>query len=226
MMTASPKLRDAPCIAVIADMVKSRELLRAQRPEVQLSFSEFVASLNHRYKSALVARFVVTLGDEFQGLLSDARALPDLLWDMHYKFHMRQLRVGIGFGTIDTPIGKNAINVDGPALHHARHAIDISKKEKLLGGVFSGFGATDDSAFNGFARLLQHHRARLKPQQRRVIELLRQSLTQTAIANQLGISRQAVSLYAGAAGWEAYREGEQGWRALLSEISFGAPLHK
>jgi len=222
-MTPPATLRDAPCLALIADMVKSRELSRAQRPQVQLTFSEFIAALNHKYKTGMVARFVVTLGDEFQGLLSDARVLPDLLWDMHYKFHMRQLRVGIGFGTIDTPIGKNAINIDGPALHHARNAVDISKKERLLGGVFFGFGATSDSAFNGFARLLQHHRARLKPQQRRVIELLRQSLTQTAIANELGISRQAVSLYAGAAGWDAYREGEQGWRALLSEISFGAP---
>jgi len=222
-MTPPATLRDAPCLALIADMVKSRELSRAQRPQVQLTFSEFIAALNHKYKTGMVARFVVTLGDEFQGLLSDARVLPDLLWDMHYKFHMRQLRVGIGFGTIDTPIDKNAINIDGPALHHARNAVDISKKERLLGGVFFGFGATSDSAFNGFARLLQHHRARLKPQQRRVIELLRQSLTQTAIANELGISRQAVSLYAGAAGWDAYREGEQGWRALLSEISFGAP---
>jgi hypothetical protein len=222
-MTPPAKLRDAPCIAVIADMVKSRELSRAQRPEVQLTFSEFIGSLNHKYKTGLVARFVITLGDEFQGLLSDARALPDLLWDMHYKFHMRQLRVGIGLGTIDTPIGKNAINIDGPALHHARNAIEIAKKEKLLGGVFDGFGPTSDPAFNGFARLLQHHRARLKLQQRRVIELLRQSLTQTAVANQLGISRQAISLYARAAGWEAYREGEQGWRALLSQISFEVP---
>ena len=217
------KLRATPCIALIADMVKSRDLSRAQRPEVQQSFSEFVAALNQKYRRTLLARFVITLGDEFQGLLSDALIIPDLLWDMHYKFGMRQLRVGVGFGTIDTPVGKDAINVDGPALHHARNAIDIAKKEKLLGGVFDGFGATYDPAFNGFARLLQQHRARLKPQQRRVIELLRQSLTQTAIAKELGITRQAVSLYAHAAGWQAYSEGEQGWRALLAQISFGVP---
>lgn len=220
-MPPLPKLRTAPCMALIADMVKSRDVPRSLRPEVQLSFSEFVSSLNHKYKNALVARFVVTLGDEFQGLLSDALVLPDLLWDMHYKFDMRQLRVGVGLGTIDTPIGKDAINVDGPALHHARNAIDMAKKEKLLGGVFEGFGATYDPAFNGFARLLQHHRARLKPQQRKVIELLRQSLTQAAIANELGITRQAVSLYARAAGWQAYREGEDGWRAVLAQFSFG-----
>jgi SatD family (SatD) len=221
-MGTSEKLREEPCIALIADMVKSRELSRARRPEIQLSFAEFVGDLNQKYKRALVARFVVTLGDEFQGLLSDASVLPDLLWDMHYKFQVRPLRVGVGFGLVDTPIGKNAINIDGPALHHARNAIDLAKKDRLLGGVFSGFGERCDPAFNGFARLLQHHRSRLKRQQRRVIELLRQSLTQVAIARELGVSRQAVSLYARAAGWEAYHEGEDGWRALLSQVSTGS----
>jgi len=186
---------------------------------VQLSFSGFIADLNRKYRHAILARFVVTLGDEFQGLVTDPLIIPDLLWDMHYKFQMRQLRVGVGLGLIDTPIGRNAINIDGPALHHARNAIDLAKKNKLLGGVFAGFGGSYDLAFNGFARLLQHHRSRLKRQQRRVIELLRQSLTQTAIAGELGVSRQAVSLYARAAGWEAYQEGENGWRALLAEIS-------
>jgi len=220
-MAQSDIIRNEPCIALIADMVKSRELSRAERPGVQVSFSEFIGELNRKYRHAILARFVVTLGDEFQGLLCEARVLPNLLWDMHYKFQMRALRVGVGFGLIDTPMGRNAINIDGPALHHARNAIDFAKKEKLLGGVFSGFGERNDAAFNGFARLLQHHRSRLKRQQRRVIELLRQSHTQTAIAEELGVSRQAVSLYARAAGWEAYHEGENGWRALLAEISTG-----
>lgn len=225
-MNPPGKLRDEPCIAVIADMVKSRELSRAQRPQVQLNFSEFVAYLNQKYKKAILARFVVTLGDEFQGLLSDARIIPDLLWDLDHKFQTRGLRAGVGFGTIDTPIGKVAINIDGPALHHAREAIEVSRRKKLMGGLFLGFGEPYDPAFNGFARLLHRHRSRLKRQQRRVIELLRQSQTQSAIAEQMGVSRQAVSLYAGAAGWEAYREGENGWRALLAQIPRGVSSPK
>ena len=219
-------LRNKPCIALIADMVRSRDLPRLQRSQAQTGFSEFIAGLNTKYKKAILARFVVTLGDEFQGLLSDANALPDLLWDMHYNFHIRVLRVGVGFGTIDTPIGKNAINIDGPALHHARDAIEIAKKEKLLGGVFFGFGETFDPACNGFARLLQFHRSRLKKQQRKVVGLLRQSFKQSAIAEEMGISRQAVSAYAAAAGWESYLEGENGWRALLSQIQLGADRPK
>jgi len=207
-------------------MVKSRELPRSQRSEAQQRFSEFIAELNKKYKKAILARFVVTLGDEFQGLLSDARIIPDLLWDMDYKFETRVLRAGIGFGTIDTPIGKAAINIDGPALHQAREAIEVSWKKKVLGGVFLGFGEPYDPAFNGFARLLHRHRSRLKRQQRRVIEQLRESLTQSAVADLMGVSRQAVSLYAGAAGWEAYREGENGWRALLAQIPRGVSSPK
>jgi hypothetical protein len=225
-MKSPAELRDEPCIALIADMVKSRELSRVQRPKVQLNFSEFVAYLNHKYKKAILARFVITLGDEFQGLISDACIIPDLLWDMDYKFETRLLRAGVGFGAIDTPIGRDAINIDGPALHKAREAIEVSRKEKLLGGVFVGFGEPYDSAFNGFARLLHRHRSRLKRQQRRVIEQLRQSQTQSAVADQMGVSRQAVSLYAGAAGWEAYREGENGWRALLGHIPRGVSSPK
>jgi hypothetical protein len=225
-MNPPGKLRAEPCIALIADMVNSRELPRAQRSEAQRTFSEFVAYLNQKYKKAILARFVVTLGDEFQGLLSDARIIPDLLWDMDYKFQTRVLRAGVGFGMIDTAIGRVAINIDGPALHHAREAIEVSRKEKLLGGVFLGFAEPYDPAFNGFARLLHRHRFRLKRQQRRVIELLRQSLTQSAAAEQMGVSRQAVSLYAGAAGWEAYREGENGWRTLLAQIPRGVSRPK
>lgn len=221
-MRASAGLRNKPCIALIADMVRSRDLPRLQRSQAQLRFSEFIAGLNTKYKKAILARFVVTLGDEFQGLLSDADVLPDLLWDLHYNFHMRALRVGIGFGTIDTALGKNAINIDGPALHHARDAIETAKKDRLLGGVFLGFGDSMDAACNGFARLLQFHRARLKKQQRKVMGLLRQSLTQAAIAEQMNISRQAVSSYAAAAGWDAYHEGETGWRALLARIHIGS----
>lgn len=212
------KLRETPCLALIADMVGSRDLSRRQRSDAQVELSDFITSLNRKYASAILSRFVVTLGDEFQGLLSDATVLPDLFWDLHYNFAPRALRSGIGFGRIDTAIGRNAINVDGPALHNARDAIVRSRKERIMGGVFSGFGEVLDIALNGYARLLHFQRSGLKRQQRRVVELLRRSLTQSAIAEELGVSKQAVSLYASAAGWIAYRDGESGFRMLLSQV--------
>src|SRR4051812_47776691 len=107
-------------IAVISDMVQSRELEGSRRQSVQRRFSGLINHLNTNFKSSLAAKFVVTLGDEFQALLTSADVIPDLLWESDRSFRDRQLRFGFGFGEIYTDIPEFAINVDGPALHKAR----------------------------------------------------------------------------------------------------------
>ena len=120
-------------LAVIADMVKSRALPAGQRALVQKHFQELVANLNKEYRNSLASKFAITLGDEFQGLLTTSTVLPDLIWQIEEKFPDRQLRVGIGMGTLDTPLQAYAINIDGPALHAGRDAIEAAKKSNLLG---------------------------------------------------------------------------------------------
>jgi hypothetical protein len=148
---ANPTVRTKPCIALIADMVRSRELPRIQRPGVQQRFKEFVGYLNKTYSRNILSKFVITLGDEFQGLLSSAAPIPDLMWDIDHRFSDRSLRVGMGFGALDTPIQKEAINVDGPALHLARVAIQTAHEKRWYGGVFLGFSELD-TVMNGIAR--------------------------------------------------------------------------
>src|SRR5260370_7928215 len=111
------------CIALIADMVRSRELTRRQRPSVQKRFKEFVDYLNRTYSRTILSRFAITLGDEFQGILSSATAIPDLLWDIDHRFSDRNLTVRLGFGVLDTPIQHAPINLHPPALHTARTPI-------------------------------------------------------------------------------------------------------
>lgn len=202
------------CVAVIADMVHSRELKAQQRRATQLIFATFLKNINTEFRRAVVARFVVTLGDECQGILHDTTILPDLLWRFD-EFESRQLRAGIGLGVLYTPVGRDAINIDGPALHRARAAIERAKKDRLLGGVFEGFGEVHDAVFNGFARLLHHHRSSMSDQQHEVVAHLRSGLNQTQTAERMGVTKQAVSSYAARAGWEAYREGEQAFKTAL-----------
>ena len=104
-------------IAVIADMVRSRELPRSRRRVLQKHFSRLIATLNRDYRKAIAARFVITLGDEFQGVLKSAALIPDLIWRLEQDFPERELRVGVGFGILDTPLQRYAINIDGPVLH-------------------------------------------------------------------------------------------------------------
>src|SRR5437588_10866864 len=208
--------------AVIADMVRSRELKSQQRRAVQLTFATFLNNINTEFRKAVLARFVVTLGDECQGIVHDATALPDLLWRFD-EFESRQLRVGIGRGVLYTPVGRDAINIDGPALHRARASIERAKKDRLLGGVFEGFGKNHDAVFNGFARLLHHHRSNLSNQQRQVVAYLRSGLNQTQKAKKMGVTKQTVSLYATRAGREAYSEGEQGFKTALGLLQLTQP---
>jgi hypothetical protein len=136
----SPK---SNCIAVIVDMVASRELSGNARARAQKRFKALVDQLNKKYSKQILARFIITLGDEFQGLLQSSNSIPDIISDLENDFPDRILRVGIGFGQLFTPIPKDAINVDGPALHRARAAVEKAKSHTMLGGVFEGFGNLD-----------------------------------------------------------------------------------
>ncbi len=205
---------DRPCIALIADMVKSREVTRSQRPGVQQRFKELVVFLNKKYNQYILSKFVITLGDEFQGLLRSAAPIPDLLWDLDCRFSDRRLRVGLGFGLLDTPLQKEAVNIDGPALHFARAAIEIAAEERSYGGVFLGF-VDMDPVMNGIARILSFHRSRLTAQQLKIAELLRQGLSQSEAARDLEITQQAVSKQVIAFGWWPYTEAESAWRILF-----------
>jgi hypothetical protein len=205
---------DRPCIALIADMVKSREVARSQRPGVQQRFQELVVFLNRKYNRHILSKFVITLGDEFQGLLRSATPIPDLLWDIECRFSDRRLRVGLGFGLLDTPLQKEAVNIDGPALHFARAAIEIAAEERSYGGVFLGF-VDMDPVMNGIARIMSFHRSRLTAQQLKIAELLRQGLSQSEAARELQISQQAVSKQVIAFGWWPYTDAESAWRILF-----------
>jgi hypothetical protein len=203
-------------IAVIADMVGSRSVARPQRRALQQRFARVIASLNRDYRKTIASKFVITLGDEFQGLLNSAVAVPDLIWRLEQDLPQREFRVGIGLGALDTPIQKVAINVDGPALHTARDAIEHAKKAKALGGVFRGFGELDD-ILNGVAGLLWFQRSRWTQPQRNIANLLRKGMSQTEVAEELGIKKQVVSRQVFAAGCYQYIAGDNAWRMILQK---------
>lgn len=209
---ADPPLKS---IAVIGDVVRSRGLAGSQRQRVQLGLEDLAATINKRYRRAVAARFLVTLGDEFQGVLKRAEILPDLIWDMERSLPNADVRIGIGFGTLNPPFKPVALGMDGSAFHAARQAIELARKHKLQGGLFAGFGETDDLVLNGFARLLRDVRQQLTKGQLYTLTLLRQGRTQAQIATELRISRQAVSKRAKGASWDAFLEGERGWTAAL-----------
>ncbi|HTA88183.1 MAG TPA: hypothetical protein VK745_01355, partial [Polyangiaceae bacterium] len=107
----------------------------------------------------------------------------------------------------------------GPVWHVARKAINAAKDGRRLGGVFEGFEGDDDLTLNGLARILYYVRSRLTPKQRKILEQLLTSGTQRDVAMRDGVSPQAISKQARAAGSEAYREAENALRVILARNS-------
>jgi hypothetical protein len=205
---------------VIGDMVHSRALSAQRRAAAQREFATLVTILNRRFRPHIASRFVITLGDEFQGLLSEADIIPDIVWTIETEYRQRDVRLGFGFGKLHTPMQPVALNIDGPVLHHARAAITLARSRKLLGGIFEGFG-THDPVLTGYAQILRHVRQRMTERQHAVVAMIRDGHTQLDIAEKLNITKQAVSVHAIAAGAEAYRAAELGWRTALNLATGG-----
>jgi hypothetical protein len=218
MAIQSKRILKRPYTALIGDIVGSRQLAPVRRREIQHRLSKLIALLNRIYKDKIVAKFVITLGDEFQAIIADPQIVPDLIWRIGVENDFF-VRLGFGYGTLTTAVPEYAINVDGPALHQARVAIERAKKEKTMGGVFLGFGQTLDTILNGLASELQFHRETRSEQQIKIIKLLREGYAQSDIADTLEVTKQTVWQHVQAAGWESYHKGEDAFCASLTYVS-------
>lgn len=217
---------DAPrTTALIADLSGSRELERDRRRDVQERLTGLLEELNGDLHEALLSRFTVTLGDEFQGLLRRPAAVTEVLWRLRRELPSLRLWTGVGHGGLDTPLRERAIGMDGPAFHNARQAVERAREEGVHGGVFVGFDA-DDEVLTGLARLLDHHRDSFTAAQLEAIDRVRAGRKQSEVAAALDVSPQAISKRLKSAGWEAYRSGEQALRALLRRYDTAAEWGK
>lgn len=203
-------------VAMIGDIVGSRRRGPGERYRLQQRFHTVLGGINQRFADAIAAAFLVTVGDEFQGLLSSAEPVSRILWDLEMEMEGIEFRVGIGCGPLDTAVKPEAIGMDGPAFHRARNAVEAARSEKRTGGVFLGFGERWDAILNGYGRLLHHQRSGWSAKQRQAVAMLCDGASQADVAAALVITPQAVSERARRAGWEAYREAEHGWRAALA----------
>ena len=116
-------------VAVIGDIKDSR--LLENRKEVQLRLQEVLERLNENYKEEIVSRFLITLGDEFQGLLCSGKAVLDMINEIRMEMYPVRLRFGIGFGQITTDIKTEmARGADGPGYYRAREAVELLKERE------------------------------------------------------------------------------------------------
>ena len=122
--------------AMIGDLIQSKAMESNQREAVQLRLKQVLDEINLTYSSYLVSPFLVTLGDEFQGLLTAAEPTLEMmeLIDRNLAEYGVRVRYGIGLGEISTSINRErALGDDGPAYHLAREGVAFLKQENWSG---------------------------------------------------------------------------------------------
>lgn len=119
-----------PYIAIIGDIRHSRSL--KERSDFQQHFSRVLAEINRLYAADLAAPFTITMGDAFQGLLQRKQHLLTILWQIESQLTPVEVRMGVGFGAVNTQIHpENSLLNDGSSYHRARNMIDqIETSEK------------------------------------------------------------------------------------------------
>ena len=115
-----------PYIAVIGDLVASKKI--SDRRAVQEKLGAVLSGINASYSKDLASRFMLTLGDEFQGLLLAGAHTVAIVEKIEREMHPTMVRFGIGVGRITTAIDRHLpLGADGPAYYYARQMIDELK---------------------------------------------------------------------------------------------------
>lgn len=118
-----------PYIVIIGDIIDSRKL--EKRGEVQEKLKQILRDLNEKYNEDIVSPFMITLGDEFQGLLHNGRNALKIIENLRSSMHPVRIRFGIGIGSVSTKLEQiETREIDGPCYYSARNAIDYLKKNE------------------------------------------------------------------------------------------------
>ncbi|MBD3224674.1 MAG: hypothetical protein GF313_08085 [Caldithrix sp.] len=124
---------------IIGDIKGSRKLSDYHRHEWQLFLKSAIVQINEDCKADIEAAFMITKGDEFQGVLRKISAVPSLVAKFERLVYPLNLRFGIGYGMIQR-LGSNIpIEMDGKAFHRANTALQIAKKKKQMVNINSGY---------------------------------------------------------------------------------------
>ena len=115
--------------AVIGDIKASRHL--ENRREVQKDLQRALEQINRKYAEDITSKFLITLGDEFQGLLCSGKNILNMINEIKMEMYPVRIRFGVGFGTITTDIWTEmALGADGPGYYRAREAIETLKEQE------------------------------------------------------------------------------------------------
>jgi predicted DNA-binding protein YlxM (UPF0122 family) len=197
------------------DIKKSREM--ENRKEIQESLKNVLSNINKKYEREILANFMITLGDEFQGVLKGPKKCYDIYLDMWYQFPVK-FYCGIGIGEIETEISDKPIEMDGPAFHQSREALKeakISNRDIMMNSANERF----DKIVNSMLALINLVKNGWTHRQKEIIKCYKSGeMTYEKVAKRFGVTKQYVSKVMQSTYWKDISEAEETIRKMLREI--------
>jgi len=168
---------------------------------------------------------MITLGDEFQGLLSDGEYITEIVDTIEREMHPIGLRFGIGVGSITTNINYDMpVGADGPAYYNARKVIEHLKKTKNKKmeiksniGIHIENGLHLSELINAIFSMSTVIKSRWTPRQREIIEAyINCNEVQGPAATLLGINQSNVQKALKISGFYEYQRAYKSITNVLS----------
>lgn len=121
-----------PNTVIISDIIGSRKLDVRERHEWQLFLKSAIVQINEKFSDHIEAPFMITKGDEFQGVLKKIASVHQIVMEFERLIFPLTMRFGVGHGLIQKMGSKIPIEMDGPAFHLAQAALNTAKKKKQV----------------------------------------------------------------------------------------------
>ncbi|MFA6846249.1 MAG: SatD family protein [Sphaerochaetaceae bacterium] len=200
-------------VVIIGDIVGSWKI--TNRNGIQCTLKKVLGKINEAYDKDIASNFMLTLGDEFQGVLVNGAVALPIIGQIEQEMLPTKIRFGLGIGRIVTAIDKNLpLGSDGPAYRNAKDMVDAikgleKKREKAIPSLLikseEDF-ASYDALMNNILLCCKVLKERWNSHQRKVIACFEEQGSQQAAAVQLGINQSSVSKSLSSSNYYLYRE--------------------
>lgn len=182
--------------ALLGDVIASRH--SGDREELQHMLDDAMSRGNAAGQPVQPLR--MTIGDEFQGLFGNvAEAISASLQIRMTLRPTVDVRIGIGWGTLDLVPQDPPFGQDGPCWWRAREAIEEVKKSESSNSVPRSVrtlvrtGDSSDELINAYLVSRDHITAGWDEVDVEIARLFRNGVNQTKISEQVGLSQSSVS---------------------------------
>lgn len=203
--------------AIIGDIVGSKKL--KTREEIQFKFDKVLKKINTKYSDDIASKFMITLGDEFQGLLKNFHVSYKIIKEIQKNMDPVKLVFGVGIGPMDTEFKRyNSIGSDGPAYHLARYMVQKSKikKPSICYKIYNSLAGDLINSSIYFIESCQNKRTK---KQKVAVELYENKKSQMKVAKSLNIGQSAVSQLLKNSFYDEIKNAEDNIEVFLMNIS-------